>query len=84
MILGLLAQEGYRFTITPPLLFSILALLVSIWLVFTIILRYHWRNYGTGGAEVFTMNFTYFIGSFSLIGLMVGSVLLYLLSSYSS
>jgi hypothetical protein len=81
MLLGILAQSGSHITITGGLMFSLLALLIAIWLVFTLIIRYHWKNYGTGGVEVFTMNFFYLVGSFIGIALMLGSALLYLSST---
>ena len=77
----LVGQSGFHIPITALLIFSLLALLVAIWIVFTLIIRYHWKNYGTGGVEVFTMNFAYLAGSLILIGLMLASATLYLLSS---
>ena len=69
---------NFHIPVTPQLIFSIAALLIAVWLIFSTILRYHWINYGTGGVQVFTMNFFYLVGSFTLGGLMVISALLYL------
>ncbi len=82
MLLGLLAQSGSpHLSITGGIIFSLFALLIAIWLVFTLIIRYHWKNYGTGGVEIFTMNFFYLVGSCIGIALMLGSALLYLTST---
>ncbi|HEY9585816.1 MAG TPA: hypothetical protein VJJ02_04485 [Candidatus Paceibacterota bacterium] len=75
-----IGQLNLHIPVTPILLFSILAILIVLWGVFTIVIRYHWKNYGTGKLEVFTMNFFYFVGSIILIVLMVVFALLYLAS----
>jgi hypothetical protein len=76
-----LAQFNLHIPITPVLLFVVLALLVALWAIFTLVIRYHWKNYGTGKLEVFTMNFFYLAGSAILIGLLLISALLYLSSA---
>ncbi len=77
----LLGQSGFHIPVTALLLFSLLALLVAIWIVFTLIIRYHWKNYGTGGVGIFAMNFAYLVGSLALIGLMLSSLTVYVFSS---
>ena len=81
MLLGLLAQSGIHIPITAQLLFSLLAILLAGWLVFTLIIRYHWKNYSTGGVELFTMNFFYLLGSGVLIAGLLITGLLYVSSS---
>ena len=81
MLLALFGQSGIHITIGPVLVFSIFAMLLAVWLVFTLIIRYHWKNYGTGGVEIFTMNFIYIVGSVICIALMLISAAIYLTSS---
>jgi len=81
MIPSPFGQFAVHIPITPLLLFATLALLIAVWAVFTLIVRYHWKNYGTGKLEVFTMNFFYLVGSLVLIALMVVCALLYLSSA---
>jgi hypothetical protein len=72
-----IAQLNLHIPITPLLIFALLMLLLAGWGVFTVIIRYHWKNYGTGKLEVFTMNFLYLVGSGILIALLTISALLY-------
>lgn len=75
-----LTQLNFHIPITPVLLFAILALLIVLWGIFTLIIRYHWKHYGTGKLEVFTMNFFYLTGSVVLIAFMGISAFLYSVS----
>lgn len=77
MIPPSLGQFNFHIPVTPMLLFAVLALLLAGWGIFTVIIRYHWKNYGTGKLEVFTMNFFYLTGSLVLIGLMLIFAFLY-------
>ncbi len=81
MILGLLAKSGMQITIPPIFIMIVLALLLAVWLVFTLIIRYHWKNYGTGGASIFKMNFFYLTGSAIFIIVLLLFGLLYIASS---
>jgi hypothetical protein len=81
MIPSLFGQFSVHIPITPTLLFATLALLIIGWAVFTLIVRYHWKNYGTVKLEVFTMNFFYLTGSLVLIALMVVCAFLYFSSA---
>jgi len=78
LMLAALGKGEIQLVVTPQLLFSVLALLLAIWLVFTLVIRYHWKNYSTGGAALFTMNFFYLAGSVVFIGLLLFFLLLYL------
>lgn len=80
-MLGLLALSGVNIPVAPQLIFSLLGLLLAFWIVFTLIIRYHWKNYGTGGVEVFTMNFIYLTGSGVLIVLMTVTATIYSFST---
>lgn len=77
----LIAQSGLHLTISGGIILFFLALILAWWGIFTLIIRYHWKNYSIGGVQVFTMNFFYMIGSIAFIILTVGSALLYLLST---
>ena len=64
--------EGFNIhiPITPLLLFSLGALLFAVWAIFSIIARYHWKNYGTNKLEVIKMTLIYFVGSGILLALI--------------
>ena len=81
MNFSLFGPSGFQIPVTAILLFSLLALIIAGWLVFTLIIRYHWKNYGTGGVEILTMNFVYFVGSLVLGGFMTVSAIAYSLST---
>lgn len=81
MIPSPLVEFNFHIPVTPLLLFSLLALLIALWGIFTLIIRYHWKNYGTGKLQVFTMNFFYLTGSALIIALMATFALLYSSSS---
>ncbi len=83
MNFSLFGPSGFQIPITPLLVFAILSAIVAGWLIFTFIIRYHWKNYGTGGVEILTMNFVYFAGSIVLGGFMAVSAIAYSLSSTS-
>ena len=76
-----LGQLNFHIPITPLFLFAIMLLVLIGWVIFTLVIRYHWKNYGTGKLEVFTMNFFYLVGSAVLIALMGILALLYLSSA---
>lgn len=64
--------EGFNvhIPITSPLLFSLGALILAVWAIFSIIARYHWKNYGTNKLEIMKMTLIYFVGSGILLGLI--------------
>lgn len=76
-----IAGFNLHIPVTPLLLFATLALLIAGWGIFTLVVRYHWKNYGTGKLEMFTMNFFYLIGSAVLLALMIIFALLYFFSA---
>ena len=81
MLLDYLGQSGIHIPVTPQLLFIILSLLLAVWLVFTLIIRYHWKNYSTKGTEAFAMNFFYLTGSGILIAGLLITGFLYITTS---
>lgn len=81
MITSPITQFNLHIPVTPILLFVAGALLIALWSIFTLVIRYHWKNYGTGKIEVFTMNFFYLTGSVILIALMSISTFLYFSSA---
>ncbi len=62
-------------------IFIVAGLILAGWLIFTTIVRYHWKSYGTGGVQIFTMNFFYISGSAILGGLMILSAVSYFISA---
>jgi hypothetical protein len=65
------------------LLGALFALLFAVWLVFSLIVRYHWNKYGHSRLEVMQMNFVYFVGSGILVATTLVFLILYSLSSPS-
>jgi hypothetical protein len=63
MILATLGQMGFRVPLTPFFLFILFTLLMGAWGVFSWIVRYHWKSYGTSKLDVMTMSLVYFVGS---------------------
>ncbi|OGZ05907.1 MAG: hypothetical protein A2845_03850 [Candidatus Lloydbacteria bacterium RIFCSPHIGHO2_01_FULL_49_22] len=78
---AILSTINIQIAVSPFFLFVVGALVIAGWLVFTVIIRYHWKNYGTGGMQLFAMNFLYISGSAALAGLMILSAVLYLISA---
>ncbi|OGZ09584.1 MAG: hypothetical protein A3D65_06960 [Candidatus Lloydbacteria bacterium RIFCSPHIGHO2_02_FULL_50_13] len=81
MLASSLSQLSFHIPVTPQLLLIILALLIAAWGVYTLIIRYHWKHYSTRKAEMFTMSFFYFTGSFIIIGFMCLFAFLYFTST---
>lgn len=77
----ILSTINIQIAVSPFFLFAVGALIIAGWLVFTVIIRYHWKNYGTGGVQLFAMNFLYISGSAAIAGLMILSAVLYLISA---
>ncbi len=63
-------QLSIHIPITPLLLFSLGALLLAVWAIFSIIVHYHWKNYGANKLEVIEMTLIYFVGSAILLALI--------------
>lgn len=72
MIGNAFTQLNIHIPITSLLLFSLGALLLAVWAIFSIIVRYHWKNYGMNKLEVLKMTLIYFIGSGILL-LLIGA-----------
>ncbi len=68
-------------TISPTLIGIVFIVLCVIWIGFTLIIRYHWKQYGTGASEIFRMNFLYLSGSFTLLTLLLVSLIGYSLTA---
>lgn len=77
MILSTLGQMGIQIPLTPFLIFLLLTLLMVAWGIFTWIVRYHWKSYGTSKLEVMSMSFVYFVGSGILLAGMALFAFLY-------
>jgi hypothetical protein len=67
--------------LTPIVLFVLLAILVILWVIFTLIIRYHWKNFGTSELDFIGMNLFYLVGSGVLILGMVFSAFLFSFSA---
>lgn len=72
---------GLEISVSPMFIFVIAGLILTGWLIFTTIVRYHWKNYGTGGTQIFAMNFFYIAGSAILGGLMILFAVSYFISA---
>ena len=71
------ALGSLELTITPILLFLAFLVLCAAWAVYSMILRYHWKEYGVNKLQIMLMSLIYGIGSLVLIGLILLSLLLY-------
>lgn len=68
--------SGMRIPIPPVLLFALLVLLFVAWIIFTLIIRYHWKKYGYSKLVHLKMNFVYFAGSgVLLLGMLLFAIL---------
>ena len=65
----------------PIVLYLIFGVLLVAWIIYSIILRYHWKKYATSKLDTMRMDIIYFIGSAVLIGAMTIAALAYSLSS---
>ncbi len=81
MILTTLGQMGFHVPLTPFFLFVLFALLLGAWAIFSWIVRYHWKAYGTSKLDVISMSLIYFIGSGVLLAGMTLFVFLYSMST---
>lgn len=70
---------NFRIPVSPALLFGLFGLLAIIWVVYTMVLRYHWEKYSVNKLDLLKMNTAYFIGSFAILALMGVSALMYLI-----
>ena len=68
---------SFTLPVTPLFLFIIFTVLMAVWMGFSWIVRYHWKNYGTNPLEVMTMSLIYFVGSGVLLAGMSLFVFLY-------
>lgn len=80
MLTGL-AASGLHIPITPGLLLSLAALLIAVWAVYSLILRYHWKNYGVSALDSTLAGIIYIAGSLVLIALMLAALGFNLFSS---
>lgn len=77
----LLTSVNLHFTLSSVFIFGIIFFLLVAWIVFTVIVRYHWKNYGSGDIEILRMNLIYLIGSGAIFTFMIASAFLYFASS---
>lgn len=72
---------NFSIPVSPLLLYVCYVIFIISWLVYTLILRYHWKKYSVNNVELLQMNLIYFIGSGMIIVLMGASAFLYSLPS---
>ena len=77
----LLSQMNLHIPVAPFLVFVLLTLLLLTWVIFTLVVRYHWKNYGTSQLEVMSMSFIYFVGSLILLAATAIFAFLYYVSA---
>ncbi|HSE34953.1 MAG TPA: hypothetical protein VLB83_02410 [Candidatus Paceibacterota bacterium] len=63
MFAALLSSFDISIPVTPTILMSLFLLVAAIWGVFSMIVRYHWREYGTSALESAKISVIYFTGS---------------------
>ena len=80
-MLAFFEQTGFHIPVLPLFVFGAMVLLFVTWGIFSWVIRYHWKKYGTGKVGVMSMTFFYFIGSALLLGLMALFAFMYHLSS---
>lgn len=81
MLAYALGQGGFHIPVTPTLVFASLAALIATWAIFTLIIRYHWKRYGTSRIQTFAMSFFYLAGSMVLLGGTTLAAIIYYVSS---
>lgn len=70
----------------PPLAINetaawiLFALVAGLWVIATLVLEYHWKNYAVGEHQVAPVRFLYRAGSFFLLAIIFLSVLSFSLS----
>ncbi len=75
--------SGFHIPIPPIVLGGVFVLFFVLWVIYSIILTYHWKKYGTGALEVFTTTMLYMVGSAIILGLMAILLFLYATSTPS-
>lgn len=81
--LGEVGKLGLHIPLSPLVFWATFGVLVIIWVIFSLILRYNWTHYATSRQEIFTVNFFYYIGSAILFGVLALSAFLYHVSTVS-
>ena len=81
MLLLASAAEHFRIPLPPLVFFILFALLFAGWLIYTIVLRYHWKKYAHSKLDIMHMDIIYFIGSGALLVAMAISALFYSLTA---
>jgi hypothetical protein len=74
--------EKFSLPISPGTLGIVLVILFLFWLVFSLILHYHWKKYASSRVHVFQMTLVYFFGSTVLWACLLAFYLMYIATSY--
>jgi hypothetical protein len=65
------------FTITGSLIWVLFAFVTTIWVIATLVLEYHWKNYAINEQKISSVRFLYRAGSFFLLAIIFLSVFSY-------
>jgi hypothetical protein len=74
---SILPSLSLHIPLTAGVLMIIFAIVVLLWAIHMVVMRYHWKNYGNDALILLQMNMLYFIGSAILLGLLFFSMTLY-------
>jgi hypothetical protein len=66
--------------VTGTTVLILFALVVALWMIATLVLEYHWKNYAVGEHQVASVRLLYRAGSFFLLVIIFLSVLSFYLS----
>jgi uncharacterized protein YqgC (DUF456 family) len=81
MLLTTLANSNIHIPLSVPFLVGIFLVLLVIWIIHMIVMRYHWNNYGNSNVTLLKANILYFLGSFLLFAVLGISLLTYAATS---
>jgi hypothetical protein len=77
-----LSFSEFVIPVSPGTLGVALIALFLFWLVFSLILRYHWKKYAASNVHVLQMTLWYFGGSVVLWACVLACYLMYVVMSY--
>ena len=63
MFTGLFSSFNIQLAVTPMILTSLFLLVAAAWGIFSMIVRYHWREYSTSQLDAAKISVIYFTGS---------------------
>ena len=81
MAFAVFQQLNLHIPISPLFIGALLLLLLALFIVYTVIIRYHWKSYGVNELEVAQMTITYMTGSITIVAITMIFALLYMFST---